>query len=119
MLAALRREECSHQVAPPPTCAEYRMNTCVLIRARAKKLWKESPELHRQLRFPSALRAPPIDAFQKHRQLRSRQRNRAASCLRPHKAPALQPLREQAQPVAIEPKNFDQIATPAAEHKHL
>ena len=39
--------------------------------------------------------------------------------LRPHEATALEPLREQAQPVAIGPQQLDQIATLAAEHKHV
>src|SRR5271165_3458378 len=84
-----------------------------------KKLWKESRRLHRQLRLPRPLRPPPVDAFQQHRQLRPRQRNRAARGLRPNKAPTLQSLREQTQPVAVIPENLDQIASPTAKHEDV
>jgi hypothetical protein len=36
-----------------------------------KSVQKNLLGLHRQLRLPGALRPPPIDAFQQHRQLRS------------------------------------------------
>src|SRR5215469_13577611 len=91
----------------------------VSSRAGRKKLWKESPVLHRQLRFPGTLRPPPIDALQQHRQLRWRQRNRAAHRLWPHKTSSLQPLGEQAQTVAVIPEHFDQIAAPPTKHEHL
>ena len=35
------------------------------------------------------------------------------------KRPALQSLREQTQPIAVLPENFDQIAAPPTKHEHL
>ena len=74
---------------------------------------------HRHLRSVTAHRPPPVDPFQQHRQLRRRQRNRSARRLRPGESSALQPLREQAQPVAVPPQQLDQIAALPAKHKHL
>src|ERR1035441_2080173 len=60
--------------------------------------------LYRNLRRPSSLWPAPIDAFHQHRELRSRQRYRAFTRLRPNEAPAFQSLREQTKAVAVIPK---------------
>ena len=69
--------------------------------------------------FPRALRLPPIDPFQQHRQLRSCQSDRTAGRLRPDEAAALQPLLEQTQSVTIPPQQLDQVAPLAAEDEHM
>src|SRR5215471_18568402 len=74
---------------------------------------------YRQLWRLRALRSSPVNAFQQHRQLRSRQRYRAALCLRPDKAAAFQSLRKQTQTIAIPPEQFDQIATTTTKHEHM
>jgi hypothetical protein len=56
--------------------------------------------LYRGQRRRRPLRAPPVDPFEQHRQLRPRQRHRPAVSLRPHETSTLEPLRQQAQPVA-------------------
>jgi hypothetical protein len=48
--------------------------------------------------FPRSLRLPPIDPFQQHRQLRSRECDGTAGGLRPDEAPTLQPLLERHSP---------------------
>src|SRR5215468_1622545 len=67
----------------------------------------------------AALWAAPVNAFQQHGQLRSRQRDRTALRLRPDKAAAFQPLRKQTQTIAIPPQQFDEIATTTAKHEHM
>ena len=64
-------------------------------------------------------RPPPIDPFQQHRQLCACERHRSALRLRPHKAPAFQPLREQTKPIAVEPQHLDLITAPSAKNKHV
>ena len=59
--------------------------------------------------FPRPLRPAPVNALQKHRQLRTRERHCSARCLRPNKAPSLQSLLKKTKAVAIEPQELDQI----------
>src|SRR5215469_2720530 len=73
---------------------------------------------HRHLRC-RAHRMTPVDPFQQHRELRYRQRNRSTLRLRPDESPALQPLREQTQPISIEPQHLDQITAPSTEQEHM
>src|ERR1035441_2836954 len=88
--------------------------------AAHKKLCKSHRgNLDRQLRLRRAHWTALIDAFQQHRQLRSRQRNRAVCCLWPDESSALQAFGEQAESVPIPPQHFDQITAPAAKHKHV
>src|SRR5215510_3518267 len=75
--------------------------------------------LYRQLWRMGALWASPVNAFQQHRQLRSRQRYTAALSLRPDKAAAFQSLRKQTQTVAIPPQHLDQIATTTTKHEDM
>ena len=81
---------------------------------RAKKSCaKNLARLHRQLRLPPSARGyrRQSDAFQAaHRQLRPRQRNRAARRLRPHEAPTLQSFRtNRHNRVAVVPQNLNPI----------
>src|SRR6516164_1454786 len=59
--------------------------------------------LHCNLGRPGPLRTTPIDAFQKHRQLRSRQTNSSFRSLRPYETTLLQTLGEKTKTIAIEP----------------
>jgi hypothetical protein len=80
---------------------------------KVRKHWgitHENLDSHRWL--PSPVRPSPIDPFEQHRELRTGQGDLATLGLRPHKSSALQPLREQAKAVAIEPEQLDQIAKP-------
>jgi len=45
--------------------------------------------------------------------------HRAARRLRPDESTALEALREEAEPIAVPPKHFHTIASPAAKHKKL
>src|ERR1039457_1915666 len=71
------------------------------------------------LRRPGPLWPPPIDAFHQHRELRSRQRYRAFTRLRPNEASAFQSLREQTKAVAVIPKQLDRVAAPTAKNKDM
>src|SRR5579859_3246408 len=48
----------------------------------------------REFRSPRPLDSAPVNAFEQHRQLCARERNRAGLHLRPHKTPLLQALRQ-------------------------
>jgi hypothetical protein len=71
------------------------------------------------LECPCSLDVPPVDAFEKHRQLRRRQGNGAALSLRPHEATLLKTLREEAKTVAIEPEALDYVTSSATENKDM
>jgi hypothetical protein len=64
-------------------------------------------------------RHPPIDPLEQHRQLRPAQDHHALLGTRPDESPALQPLGEQTQAIAIPPQQLDQIATATAKAKHV
>ena len=61
----------------------------------------------------------PIDAFQQHRQLRTRQTNGAFRSLRPDESAPFQTLGKQTKAVAIEPENFYDVATAPSENKDV
>jgi hypothetical protein len=73
----------------------------------------------RDFRCPGSLDSSPVDAFQKHRKLRTRKRDRAALGLRPYKSPLLQTLGEKAETVAIEPEALNHVASSAAKEKDV
>ena len=78
----------------------------------------------RSLWPPGVLRQPPIDAFQQVSELRGRNRHRHVRAVtrngrRPNKTSALQPLRIEAQALAVVPQHLDQAATPTTEHKQV
>ena len=75
--------------------------------------------LQRRRRLPGANRLALVYAFEQHRQLGLCQRDGAAAGLRPDEAAPLQPLGQQAKPVAGPPQQFDDIATAATEHEHV
>src|SRR6266567_1146115 len=70
-------------------------------------------------RLPCSLHSPPIDAFQKHRKLRTTQVNRSALGLRPDETAALQSLGEQAQTIAVPPQELYDIASATAKNEHM
>jgi hypothetical protein len=61
----------------------------------------------------------PVDAFQEHRQLRTRQRHRSARRLGPDKASSFQPLLKKTKAITIEPQQLDQITALAAEDEYM
>jgi hypothetical protein len=61
----------------------------------------------------------PIDAFQQHRQLRTRQTNGAFRSLQPDESAPFQTLGKQTKAVAIEPENFYDVATAPSENKDV
>src|SRR5471030_600624 len=73
----------------------------------------------RALGPPGALRPSPIDAFEQHRELCRRQRYRTTARLRPNETTTLQALGQQAQSIAVPPKQFHPVAPLAAKHEHL
>src|SRR5271155_2131733 len=75
--------------------------------------------LYCHLRTPRPHRHAPVNAFQKHRQLRRRQRHRAILGLRPDEAALLHPLRVQTQTLAIPAQHLHQITATAAEREEL
>src|SRR3546814_11410630 len=69
-------------------------------------------------RAPGLLRVAPIDPGQKIAELRRRDRHHPIGRARPDEAPPLQPLGEEARPVAVMPDHFQEItATAAAEEQ--
>src|SRR6266566_4968197 len=72
-----------------------------------------------ELRPPGSPRHPPVDPLEQHRELRPAQHHNALLSPRPHESAALQPLGEQAQPVAIPPQQLDQIAAAATTAKYV
>src|SRR5579864_7426450 len=87
--------------------------------ATHKRMCKTYLALHHGLRLPAALRMPPVDPLEQHRKLRLRQGDHAARRLWPHESSAFQALGKQAEPVSVEPKQFNQVATTAAKNEHL
>src|SRR3954451_438476 len=72
-----------------------------------------------QLRLGGTDRPPPVDPFQQHRQLCRRQHRHALLGSRPDEAPSLQPLSEQAQPIAIPPQQLQKIAAATAKAENM
>ena len=71
------------------------------------------------LRRPGPLRPAPIDAFEQHRKLRTRQTHGSFRSLRPDESASLQTLGKQAQAVAIEPEKLDHVASAPAKDKDM
>ncbi len=69
--------------------------------------------------FCGPKRRSPVDTFEQHRQLRTAQRYRTIRCLRPHEAPSLKPLRQQAKPVTIEPEHLHDVASAPAKDEDV
>ena len=67
-------------------------------------------QLPRHARLPRPLRAPPVDAFEQHRQLCRAQRDAPGLGLWPDESASLKTLGQQAHAVAIAPQQLDQIA---------
>lgn len=94
-----------------------RLHTCHSIDGLGTREYGSCLDLRRP---GGALRVTPVDAFEQHRQLRSRQRHTPVlGGLGPHEASRLQTLAEQAHPVAIEPQHLDAITAAATEHEHV
>jgi hypothetical protein len=74
---------------------------------------------HRNLRRPGPLRPAPVDAFQQHRQLRTRQTNGPFCSLRPDESSSFKTLGKQTQPVTIEPENLHHVATASSENEDV
>ena len=70
-------------------------------------------------RLPGALRLPPIDALAQHRKLCTRQRHGPASCLRPYELAAVKTLLEKTNSIAVMPKNFYDVTSPATKKENL
>jgi hypothetical protein len=68
---------------------------------------------------PCSLHSSPIDAFKKHRKLRPAEPHRATLGSRPDESAALKPLGEETQTIAVPPKKFYDVASPAAEYEHV
>jgi hypothetical protein len=75
--------------------------------------------LDNALECPGSLDVPPVDPFEKHRQLSWRERNGAALRLRPHEATLLQTLGEEAKTITIEPEALDDVTSSAAKNKDM
>src|SRR5690606_8980752 len=88
-------------------------------RARQLQRKERLETLHRELRCLRSNRTSPVDAFKQHRQLCLRQIDGAVLGTRPHEATALEPLREQAQPVTVPPEDLHTVAAATAEDEEL
>src|ERR1700730_17392970 len=64
-------------------------------------------------------RRSPVDLFEQHRQLGAAQRHRTTCRLRPNKASALEPLAQQAEPVAIKPEDLQNVPSSATEDEDM
>ena len=73
----------------------------------------------RNLWRPGSLGPSPVNAFEQHRKLRTRQTNSSALDLRPDEPATLQSLGKQAQSVTIEPQKFNDVATAPPENKDM
>jgi len=71
------------------------------------------------MRRPGALRSPPINAFQKHRKLRSRQANRTFGGLRPDKSSSFKTLGKQTQAVSVPPQELHNVASAAPKNEDV
>jgi len=71
--------------------------------------------------LPRALRRAPVNAFDQHRELRRRERYRAARLAqrRPDEPALLQSLGEETQPVAVPEQDFHRVRLSAAEGKQM
>jgi len=58
--------------------------------------------------------APPLDAFEQHRELGRSHDHRPVTDLWPDEAPLLQPLRKQAKTIAVPPQQLDPISFASA-----
>jgi hypothetical protein len=70
-------------------------------------------------RRPGPLHSSPVDAFQKHRELRATEPHGSALGLRPDESTALQPLGKQAKTITIPPQQFYDVASAPAEDKDV
>src|SRR3954469_22444604 len=68
---------------------------------------------------PGFLGHAPVDALQQIAELRGRDRHGSVGRRGPQETAALQPLRVEAQALAIMPKDFNQIAAPAPKDKQM
>src|SRR5262245_6914693 len=71
------------------------------------------------LRAPAVLGCPPVNPLEQITELGGGDRHRFAGARRPDEPPALQTLGEQALPLAIMPKAFDEIAATPAKDKQM
>jgi hypothetical protein len=76
-------------------------------------------QLDCDLRRPGPLRPAPINAFEQHRKLRTRQTHSSFRSLRPDESSSLQTLGKEAQAVAIEPEKLDHVASAPAKDKDV
>ena len=74
---------------------------------------------HCDLRRPGSLRPAPVDAFQKHRQLRASQTNGAFGSLRPDESSSLQTLGKQTKAVAVEPQQLDDVTAASTKNEDV
>src|ERR1700744_1491754 len=68
--------------------------------------------LNRYVRIEGALNATPVNPFQQHRQLGTRQVDCAMGGLRPHEASTLQALRKQTQSIPGPPQDLHPVPEP-------
>ncbi len=68
---------------------------------------------------PRCARSPPINAFQKHRKLRSRQANRTFGGLRPDKSSSFKTLGKQTQAVSVPPQKLHKVASAAPKNEDV
>src|SRR6056297_3809716 len=68
-------------------------------------------------RWSPPIRPASVDAFPEHRQLRRGQPRGAIPRRGPRKAPPLENLVVEAEPLAVPVENLDPVAAPAAEHE--
>src|SRR5512146_798937 len=88
------------------------------MESRAAQICKPKSSASRR-RTPGFLRHSPINALEQIAQLRRRDRHRPIGRRRPQKPPSLEPFREQAHPLAVVPKAFDEIAAATAKDEQM
>src|SRR5215470_13794345 len=72
-----------------------------------------------QYRISSSQGSSPVDAFEQHRELCGRQRDRPAVCQRPDKSPPFEPLLEETKSIAIGPKQLHHVAAPPTKDEDM
>jgi hypothetical protein len=69
--------------------------------------------------FGSTKRRSPVDPFEQHRQLSTSQRDCTTRSLGLHETSSFEPLLEQAESIAVEPKQLHHVATPPAKDEEM
>jgi hypothetical protein len=74
---------------------------------------------NRDLWCPGPLRPAPIDAFEQHRKLRTRQTNSSFRSLRPDESSSLETLGKQTQAVTVPPQKFYDVTSAPSENEDV